>query len=306
MSAESPKFVMSRLKIPSVTPPWDLDAICYIPDNSRKSHPVIVMAHGWSANKSMGLEPYAEAFSSLGYACVLFDYRRWGTSDGTPRHCVYVSEQLDDYRTVIKYCRQQAEFDPQRVILWGSSFSGGHITTLLSEHDLNISAGIAQCPWLGHGVSPPLNFTTFKLILWAIVDLLKQAIGLSPLYIEAAGDPSDVASLNASGTRDGMMSLVKDTSDYPNAVSASSIFEFSSCKPYLTAGKIACPFLIIALEEDNLCYISAAQKVKRICSSAEVTILHGGHFEVYPGNRLHDASLQAQIEFLQRVVPAYA
>jgi hypothetical protein len=46
--------------------------------------------------------------------------------DGTPRHVLYVSEQLEDYRTVIKWCRAQTEypFDPQQVIVWGSSFSG--------------------------------------------------------------------------------------------------------------------------------------------------------------------------------------
>lgn len=48
-------------------------------------------------------------------------------SDGSPRNALFVSEQLDDYRTVIKYCRQQnGIFDPQRVILWGFSFSGDY------------------------------------------------------------------------------------------------------------------------------------------------------------------------------------
>ena len=37
-------------------------------------------AHGITANKRMGLTLYAEIFASLGYAVVLFDYRRWGTS----------------------------------------------------------------------------------------------------------------------------------------------------------------------------------------------------------------------------------
>ena len=54
-------------------------------------------------------------------------------TDGLPRHVVYVSEQLEDYRTVIKFCRQQPEFDPQRVILWGTSFAGGHVAALAAE-----------------------------------------------------------------------------------------------------------------------------------------------------------------------------
>lgn len=45
-------------------------------------------------------------------------------SDGTPRNILSVTEQLEDYGTVVKYARQQAELDPQRVILWGTSFSG--------------------------------------------------------------------------------------------------------------------------------------------------------------------------------------
>lgn len=93
----------------------------------------------------MSLAPYAETFACMGYAVVVFDYRRWGASGehshcfsaspnsilmmkcysgGTPRHVVYISEQLEDYRTVIKYCRLQPEFDPHKVILWGTSLSG--------------------------------------------------------------------------------------------------------------------------------------------------------------------------------------
>ncbi len=112
----------------------------------------------------MGLEEYAGEFAALGYGVVVFDYRRWGTSgkpharlsvqpsilgqsmlslvqfaDGTPRHVVYVSEQLEDYRTVVKFCRQQPEFDPQRVILWGSSFAGkfhgDHVTASARSAD---------------------------------------------------------------------------------------------------------------------------------------------------------------------------
>ena len=41
-------------------------------------------AHGISANKLMGLAEYAAEFAGLGYAAVVFDYRRWGASGRRP------------------------------------------------------------------------------------------------------------------------------------------------------------------------------------------------------------------------------
>jgi alpha/beta superfamily hydrolase len=37
-------------------------------------------AHGFGADKTMGLAYYAETFAAAGYACIVFDYRRWGAS----------------------------------------------------------------------------------------------------------------------------------------------------------------------------------------------------------------------------------
>ncbi|KAJ6567500.1 Alpha/Beta hydrolase protein [Mycena sp. CBHHK59/15] len=99
-------FEKSALKIPSVRAGWDLDAWQYLPVSGNKPFPVIVMAHGFGADKTMGLVHYAEAFTTSGYACLVFDYRRWGASDGTPRHVLIVKEQLEDYRSVMKYTQQ--------------------------------------------------------------------------------------------------------------------------------------------------------------------------------------------------------
>ncbi|KAJ7048320.1 hypothetical protein C8F01DRAFT_1267713 [Mycena amicta] len=75
-------FEKTSVKIPSARKGWNLDAWQYLPASASASTPlpVIVMAHGFSADKTMGLSHYAEAFSSAGYACIVFDYRRWGSS----------------------------------------------------------------------------------------------------------------------------------------------------------------------------------------------------------------------------------
>jgi hypothetical protein len=44
--------------------------------------------------------------------------------DGVPRHILFVTEQLEDYRAVIKYCQQQQLFDSHKIVLWGSGLAG--------------------------------------------------------------------------------------------------------------------------------------------------------------------------------------
>ncbi|OCH94839.1 alpha/beta-hydrolase [Obba rivulosa] len=298
MSTEFP-FVKTSIKIPSCLPDWNLDAWRYLPKQASKPYPVIIMAHGFASNKLMALAPYAEAFTSAGYACVVFDYRRWGASDGEPRHILYVTEQLEDYRTVIKFCRQQPEFNPKQVILWGTSFSGGHVVTLASEPRLNIAAVIAQCPFLGVFSSPPLTVVALKTLAYALFDALKQALGLAPFYVPAAAPPGTVGGLTAPGSTEGMQML----GPCPNEVSASSILEFLAYAPHAHAELIRCPVLLVSVVEDNLCDIKGVEEVGRKCLAVvEIVRVNGDHFEVYPGGRLHDASLGAQLAFLRQHV----
>ncbi|RPD61201.1 alpha/beta-hydrolase [Lentinus tigrinus ALCF2SS1-7] len=303
------KFVKQDLKIPSKIPGWNLDGWKYLPKNvgssQSKGLPVIVMAHGVSANKLMGLAQYAEEFASLGYGVVVFDYRRWGTSDGKPRHVVYVSEQLEDYRTVIKFVRQQPEFDPQRVVLWGTSFAGGHVVTLASEKELNLTAVISQCPYLGQVPVPPMSWGFAKTVLKGVADVLKQAAGLGPVYMPAAAQPGGVGLMTAPGSYEGLFGIVKQEGAYPNEVNASSLFEFPFYNPNATGAKVACPVKVIAPKEDNLCPYNRVEELARLSSQVEVHTVAGGHFEVYPGMPHHPESLAVMKEFLlQRVPPS--
>lgn len=82
-----PAYRRDTVKIPSRTPGWNIDAWCYLPTGSvsygKKTvprRPVIVLAHGLSGNKTMGLDAYGATFACAGYAAVAFDYRRWGAS----------------------------------------------------------------------------------------------------------------------------------------------------------------------------------------------------------------------------------
>jgi pimeloyl-ACP methyl ester carboxylesterase len=100
------------------------------PDTGSSPYPVVVMAGGWCYVKEVVMPHYAEYFLKQGVATLLFDYRNFGASDGTPRQHLDPWAQIEDYRNAISFATSQPELDPERVGVWGISYSGGHALIL--------------------------------------------------------------------------------------------------------------------------------------------------------------------------------
>jgi pimeloyl-ACP methyl ester carboxylesterase len=92
--------------------------------------PVIVMGHGFGGVRALRLYAYAERFVAAGYLVVVFDYRGFGESEGSPRQVLDVGMQLQDWRAALSFARALPGADPERLIAWGTSFGGGHVITL--------------------------------------------------------------------------------------------------------------------------------------------------------------------------------
>src|SRR4051812_41466449 len=104
-----------------------LDAWFYRPDQGTGPFPVVVMSHGLATLKAMGLDAFAQVFCDAGFACLVYDHRNFGSSEGEPRNELNPWAQVHDMRDVISYARNLPEVDPERLGLWGTSFSGGHV-----------------------------------------------------------------------------------------------------------------------------------------------------------------------------------
>ena len=133
--------------------------------------PAIVLAHGWGGLKEHLIELYGRAFASEGYVVLAFDYRGWGGSDGriiassdTPmlkdpgeelhkvrvlREIVDPVDQVADVRNAFAWLIAEEGVDPARVGLWGSSYGGGHVTSVAGM-DARVRAVVAQIGGYGH------------------------------------------------------------------------------------------------------------------------------------------------------------
>src|SRR4030095_11978716 len=67
--------------------------------------PVVVMSHGLGAVKEMALDRFAQRFAAAGLACVRYDHRNCGGSEGEPRFEFDPWRQINDMRDVITYAQ---------------------------------------------------------------------------------------------------------------------------------------------------------------------------------------------------------
>jgi fermentation-respiration switch protein FrsA (DUF1100 family) len=118
----------------------------YTPDDiAGKRSAGIVMAHGFSGVKEMDLPRFAERFAAAGFTTLVFDYRSFGESEGEPRGQLFPHHQIEDYRNAVTFLSLQPEVDPDRIGVWGTSFSGGHVLHL-GAFDRRLRAVVSQVP----------------------------------------------------------------------------------------------------------------------------------------------------------------
>ncbi len=278
----------------------------YLPEDTSQPVPCIVMNQGFGGTKDCILERYALRFIETGTAVLTFDYRHFGDSDGEPRQLYDVAYQLDDLRAAIAYARSRREIDPGKIILWGTSASGGYGLVIAGE-DAGIAAVIAQCAGIDHEADSKIfmereGYGWFaRLFVHAQRDKGRSRFGLSPHTIPIAGQPGTLAMLNAPGTFDGYARLMEESATFKNEVCARLLLMGHGRDPIEAAQDVRCPVLFLVCEHDNLAapdsHVKAAQALG---DKALVTSYPIGHFDIYEGQYFEEA-LNEQIAFLQEV-----
>lgn len=121
----------------------------YMPSNAPSPLPCLVMAHGFSALKEMDLNTFADFFTStLPLTCLVYDNRGFGDSDtkeGQPRQEIIPAQQTSDYSDAITYAQTRPEVSKDKIGVWGSSYSGGHVLWL-GAVDRRVKAVLSQVP----------------------------------------------------------------------------------------------------------------------------------------------------------------
>ncbi len=247
----------------------------------------------------MGLHLTPKCFADAGFVVVVFDYRYFGSSTGEPRQLLDIARQHDDYRAVVAWTRELDGVDPDRIVLWGSSFSGGHVLAVAAT-DPRIAAVISQAPFTDSlptmMLVPPRNILRLG---WAgLRDQVGAWLGRRPHLVSAVGEPGTFAVITAPGAERDFEALVGPDSKWRNEFAARLMLSFPFYRPGLKASRLQMPLLMCVCDEDATTPMRAAVKAAERAPHAEIRHYPYGHFDIY-----HDPQVKAdQVAFLQRTV----
>ena len=269
----------------------------YLPERGEGAHPLVVMSHGFSAVRRMGLDDYARVFERAGIACLVYDHRGFAESQGEPRHEVDPWQQIHDMRDAISFARSLPEIDPERIGIWGTSYAGSHVI-VVGAIDRRVQCVVAQVPLMSGSRTLPRWVPAAKLAGLRDAfdsDRDAQARGEPPRVVTASPSGSDAAAWAEAIDRDGA---------YPNEVTLRSMELLTEYEPETFIHRIGpTPFLMIAATQDittpteeQLVAFSRATEPKRL------VLIEGGHYDPYIG-KLEEVSAAARDWFVEHLTP---
>lgn len=271
----------------------------YIPKTNNKSA-VILMAHGFAGLRQFKLIQYAQRFAQAGYAVILFDYRYWGGSTGKPREMISINSQLEDWKTMIQYASTCKFIDNRRIVLWGTSLSGGYALSLASELK-NIQAIMVQIPYVDGAETAklyPLQRYPQALKL-SSQDYMGSKMGLNPKRLPVV-DQYKLCFMPTADSYYGYLSIVNPDYYWSGEVPARVFFNLMRYRPIQLVRQINIPVLFIAAQHDSLIPIeSSREAATNIAPFVSYHEWNMKHFDIYHGSWFEKA-VTTQLEFLHQ------
>lgn len=266
--------------------------------------PVVVMGHGFGGTKDAGLQPFAERISAAGVDVFAFDYRGFGASGGHPRQSVSIKRQIADYHAAVTEARLLPGVDRDRVVLWGSSFSGSHVIRVGAERD-DVVAVIAMTPMTsGVAVSRAAveHRDVVQALKWTALGLassVKVARGGAPVLMPLAARPGEPGALALDGAYESYTSMAGPT--WRNEVDTSVGMQVLSVRTTAAAKKLRAKLLVQIADFDR--YVPADSVARTaVHGRGEVHHYPCDHFDVWPGHQWFDRVADDQVKFLTRTL----
>ena len=252
----------------------------------------------------MYLDRFAEAFATAGSASIVFDNRNFGASDGTPRQEVDPWQQVRNYRDAITYAETLEETDPERIGIWGTSYSGGHVL-VVGAVDRRVKCVVSQVPLVsGHDNARRLIRPDHLAALRKVFadDRRGRMAGKAPAMISVvAEDPAAPCALPTPDSWRWFTETARTRApSWKDEVTLSSVEMFTEYEPgsYVSFVSPTPLLMVVALGDMLTVPDLALAAYERALSPKQLVTLARGHFDAY--DREFQAASKAAVEWFRQ------
>ena len=277
-------------------------ATLHVPDSGDNApYPTIVMVHGWGGTQLLLVTPFIEAFNDAGFAVLTFDYPGWGDSEGEPRHTINPWKREQVVERAIAHVRTLEGVDDRRIILWGTSFGGGHVVKIAATHP-ELYAAIAQVPMLD-GLRAVTAVPAPRMLRFGL-DMVRDFASLGRThYIPIIAPKDEYASMDRDGAWriDAWIASHLDA-EYDNRVSAASLATMGFYRPFKQLKSIRIPTLIIGATRDTVAPFDQRRVAAQASDSVTIKTIDANHFDPYLPP-WYETNIGLQLDFLRALVP---
>lgn len=265
----------------------------YQPKSDKKCIPAIVMAHGYNCIKELYLDKYAEIFAKAGYVVLAYDNRNFGDSDGEPRQELDPWQQVRDYRHAITFLQTLSFVDANKIGIWGTSYSGGHVL-VVAAIDKRVKCVVSQVPTISgyQGMLrriQPSEWDEHRKQFDS--DRLNRYLSKPPKMVPMITDPNvkGEASHASADAWEFFMGKNAPESDqwrfqkWQNEITLRSIEMYSEYEPGSYIERIAPTPLLMLVAKDDVVAVTdeALNAFNRAREIKKLHIFPGGHFSAY-------------------------
>jgi hypothetical protein len=281
----------------------------YVPDGVQggEKAPAVILGHGFGGIKEMILDSYAGAFADAGFVTLAFDYRFTGESEGEPRDQQLPWDNQEDYRNAISWIGTQPEVDPERIAIWGTSYSGTHVIQV-AAFDQRVKAVICQA----NGTLGSLDAFTalmgrevmegYKAMLLA--DRIRRyETGEEATYIPFVSPPGQPCAVQMEGAYEfftGLQSTV--CPGWTNRTTMETLEKMMEGDLSLARTLVSpTPILVVLCEKDEMVPVDLAHRfIATMGEPKEIFSIPCTHLEIYHAEPFLSQALEAETAFLKR------
>jgi len=245
--------------------------------------PTVVMQSGLGGPAD-AVAAFAPPFIDAGLACLVYDHRFTGASDGEPRQVFDPWQQCRDLRHVITWLGLQPEVDRDRIGLWGISIGGAN-SLFTAAMDQRVKAVVALIPpvsgWSARLLQP--QDTLAQLDADVLVDRERQLLGEPARAIRLHGVPTktDPVMFSDEEGLEFVEQMLKASPTFRNEITLSTLDYLYEMEVTAYAARITQPLLMVLAAEDYVAPVEEAREMfSRVPEPKELIEYPGQHYEI--------------------------